>query len=203
MTITRILAWAVLAGLAACAGGGGSSRSTSSSTIPTVVPSQAGQDDLLRVGDMIMVQLSGVPTDDQFIQQMKVDESGSISLPYIGSIPVAGQTTVQVKERAEALYKMGRYFTTPNVTVTSQQQRFVSVSGEVRAPQRILHQRELTAMGAIATCGGFTEYANRREIRLLRGGQVIRFNAPDILKDPSRDIPLLPDDIIQVDRSIF
>jgi polysaccharide export outer membrane protein len=201
MTIRRILTWAVLAVLASCAGSGKSSQSTAS--VPTVVPSQAGQNDVLRVGDMIVVQLSGVPADDQFIQQMKVDESGSISLPYIGSIPVAGQTTVQVKERAEALYKMGRFFTTPNVTVTSQQQRFVSVNGEVRAPQRILHQRELTAMGAIATCGGFTEYANRREIRLLRGGQVIRFNALDILKDPSRDIPLLPDDIIQVDRSIF
>lgn len=187
--------------LTACGGSGG--NTSTATNLPTVVPAQPPLDDRLRVGDLIIVQLSGVPESDQFIQQMKVDESGSISLPYIGSIPVAGLTTVQVKERAEALYKMGRYYTTPNITVTSQQQRFVSINGEVRAPQRILHQRELTAMGAIATCGGFTEYANRREIRLLRGGQVIRFNALDILKDPTKDIPLLPDDIIQVDRSIF
>lgn len=200
----RYLALMALAGLAACAGSG-TSTPTFSGTMPTpnVVPSQGAPDDRLRVGDLVVVQLSGVPTDDQFIQQMKVDESGSISLPYIGSIPVAGQTTVQVKERAEALYKMGRYFTNPNITVTSQQQRFVSVNGEVRTPQRILHQREMTAMGAIASCGGFTEYANKREIRLLRGGQVLKFSAVEILKDPSRDIPLLPDDIIQVDRSIF
>jgi len=193
----------VLAGLAACAGSNSTSTGAGSTAAPTVVPAQGVPDDRLRVGDLVVIQLSGVPTDDQFIQQMKVDESGSISLPHIGSIPVLGQTTVQVKERAEALYKMGRYFTNPNITVTSQQQRFVSVSGEVRAPQRILHSRELTAAGAIATCGGFTEYANKREIRLLRGGQVIKFNASEIMKDPSRDIPLLPDDIIQVDRSIF
>lgn len=194
----------MLAGLASCgSSGSGGSSSSSTGTLPTVVPSQASGNDPLRVGDMITVQLSGVPASDQFTQQMKVDESGSISLPYIGSIPVLGQTTVQVKDRAEALYKMGRFFTTPNITVTSQQSRFVSVNGEVRAPQRIFHQRELTAMGAIATCGGFTEYANKREIRLLRSGQVITFNAGEIMKDPSRDIPLLPDDIIQVNRSIF
>jgi hypothetical protein len=32
---------------------------------------------------------------------------------------------------------------------------------------------------------------------------VIEFNALEALGDPSKDIPLIPDDKIQVDRSIF
>jgi protein involved in polysaccharide export with SLBB domain len=203
--IPTLLALVLSLGLAACGsmGGGSPSPSSGQTVIPAAGSGPVGSNDLLRVGDSITVQLSGVPADDAFIQQMKVDESGAISLPYIGSIPVAGQTSVQVKDRAEALYKMGRYFTTPNITVTSQQLRYISVSGEVRSPQRIYHQRELTAMGAIATCGGFTEYANRRKIRLLRNNQVIEFNASEVLQDPKKDISLLPDDIIQVDRSVF
>lgn len=187
--------------LAACAGGGGSSTALPGAVVPSAGP--AAPDDVLRVGDFISVQLSGVPAEDAYVQQMKVDESGNISLPYIGTIPVAGQTSVQVKQRAEALYKLGRFFTTPNITVTSQQSRYVTVSGEVRSPQRIFYQRELTVMGAIATCGGFTEYANRRKIRLLRAGKVIDFNAVEALTDPTKDVPMQPDDMIQVERSIF
>jgi polysaccharide biosynthesis/export protein VpsN len=192
--------------LTSCGGGGGKTPANSA-TFPTVTPS-AGQgdaagNDLFRVGDTLTVQLSGVPAEDQYNQQMKVDESGSISLPYIGSVKVVGATTVMVKERIETLYKLGRFYTTPNVTVTSQQSRFVSVTGDVRSPQRIFHSKDLTVMGAIATCGGFSEYANKRAVKLSRGNEIMVINAVEVLKDPSKDVPLLPDDRIQVDRSVF
>ena len=89
------------------------------------------------------------------------------------------------------------------MSVTSQQARFVSVNGEVRSPQRIYHAKDLTVLGAIATCGGFTDFSDRRNVKLLRNDKVIEFNAIEMIEDPSKDIPLLPEDMIQVGKSVF
>lgn len=161
------------------------------------------QNDVFRKGDFVKVDLTGVPAQDQSMFELKVDESGNISMPHIGPIRAEGLTSVALKEKIEVMYKMAQIYNNPNVAVTSQQARFVSVSGEVRAPQRIYHAKDLTALGAIATCGGFTDFSDRRNVKLLRNGQVIEFNAIDMIKDPSRDIPLLPEDIIQVGKSVF
>jgi len=161
------------------------------------------QEDVFRKGDFLTIELNGVPQGEAGQFQVKVDESGNISMPHIGNIRAEGLNSVTLKEKIEVMYKMGQIYNNPNVTVTSQQARFVAVSGEVRAPQRLYHAKDLTALGAIATTGGFTDYADRRNVKLLRDGQVIVFDAVEMLEDPTRDIPLLPDDKIQVDRSIF
>jgi hypothetical protein len=70
-------------------------------------------------------------------------------------------------------------------------------------PQRVPYTKDLTAMGAVAACGGFTDFANRRRVRLTQGGVTREFNAKDIQADQGRDIKLKPNDKIQVDRSIF
>ncbi|MGF1678771.1 MAG: polysaccharide biosynthesis/export family protein [Candidatus Methylacidiphilales bacterium] len=161
------------------------------------------QDDVFRKGDLLRVELTGVPPQDINNFDLKVDESGNISMPHIGGIRAEGLTSVTLKEKIEVMYKISNIYNNPNVTVTSQQARFVVVNGEVRAPQRIFYAKDLTALGAIATCGGFNDFADRRQVKLLRAGSVIEFNAVEILADPSRDIPLLPDDAIQVNKSVF
>jgi len=159
--------------------------------------------DLLRGGDTLIIRLTGVPPADQGIFEVKVDESGKVSMPYIGSVPAANLTTVQLKEGIEGAYKTGEIFTNPNVTVDLKEQRFVDVTGEVRMPQRVPYTKDLTALGAVAACGGFTDFANRRKVKLTQSGVTREFNAKEIQVDPSRDIRLLPNDKIHVDRSIF
>lgn len=188
--------------LTACAGGPSSSGTPAPTTIDRKADPYA-QNDLLRVGDSLIIRLTGVPDPEQGTFEAKVDEGGQISMPHIGGVPAAGLTTVQLKEKIETLYKLEKIYKNPNITILTQQARFVSVTGEVRAPQRLFHSKDLTALGAIASCGGFTDYANRRRVRILRGSQVIEFNALEALGDPSKDVPLYPDDKIQVDRSIF
>ena len=178
--------------------------------VPTLP--KAGQDvappgldvsDLLRIGDTIIIRLTGVPTADQGIFEVKIDESGKISMPYIGSVSAANATTVQLKRLIESTYIKEEIFTNPNVTVDLKEQRFVDVTGEVRMPQRVPYTKDLTAMGAVAACGGFTDFANRRKVKLTQGGVTREFNAKEIQVDQGRDIKLTPNDKIQVDRSIF
>lgn len=175
---------------------------------PKVSPPENGSagldvSDLLRIGDTIIIRLTGVPTADQGIFEVKIDESGKISMPYIGSVPAANATTVQLKKQIEATYIKQEIFTNPNVTVDLKEQRFVDVTGEVRMPQRVPYTKDLTAMGAVAACGGFTDFANRRKVKLTQGGVTREFNAKEIQADQGRDIKLTPNDKIQVDRSIF
>jgi len=159
--------------------------------------------DLLRGGDTLIIRLTGVPTQDQGIFEVKIDESGKISMPHIGSLMAANTTTVELKKLIESTYLKEEIFTNPNVTVDLKEQRFVDVTGEVRMPQRVPYTKDLTALGAVAACGGFTDFANRRRVRLTQGGVTQEFNAKEIQADQGRDIRLKPNDKIQVDRSIF
>ena len=75
--------------------------------------------------------------------------------------------------------------------------------GEVRLPQRVLYTSDMTLIKAIAAAGGFTDYANKRSVRVHRGEQVVQVNAGKALKEPREDLPLKPGDTIEVKRSIF
>lgn len=176
----------------------GGASTTASANFNTIDTS-----DLLRGGDTLIIRLTGVPTADQGIFEVKIDESGKVSMPYIGNVSAANQTTVQLKKNIEEMYIQQEIFTNPNVTVDLKEQRFVDVTGEVRMPQRVPYTKDLTALGAVAACGGFTDFANRRRVKLTQAGVTREFNAKEIQVDPSRDIRLLPNDKIHVDRSIF
>ena len=171
--------------------------------VAPVIPPNMDTSDLLRGGDTLIIRLTGVPAPDQGIFEVKIDEGGKISMPHIGSLPAANSTTVQLKKLIEETYVKEEIFTNPNVTVDLKEQRFVDVTGEVRMPQRVPYTKDLTAMGAVAACGGFTDFANRRRVRLTQAGVTREFNAKDIQADQGRDIKLKPNDKIQVDRSIF
>jgi protein involved in polysaccharide export with SLBB domain len=168
-----------------------------------IIGSNIDTSDLLRGGDTLIIRLTGVPAQDQGIFEVKIDESGKISMPHIGSLVAANNTTVELKKLIESTYLKEEIFTNPNVTVDLKEQRFVDVTGEVRMPQRVPYTKDLTALGAVAACGGFTDFANRRRVRLTQGGQTQEFNAKEIQADQGRDIRLKPNDKIQVDRSIF
>jgi polysaccharide biosynthesis/export protein len=193
------LGWCLLV-LGACAGGGGGGAApTTTAPMPTAYET----DDLFRKGDFVRVTLTGVPQGEEAVTDTKVDEQGNIAMKHIGSLRAEGLNSAQLKEKIETMYKLARIYSNPVVRVESQQARYVTVMGEVRGPQKMYHAKDLTALSAIATCGGFSEYADRDDVEILRGGQVIRFNAKRALKNTAEDIPLLPDDKINVKRAIF
>lgn len=180
-------------------GGGGDSGAGPATGALDESPSQ----DVFRPGDVMIVRVSGVGESDEGTYEAQVDESGSITMPYLGSVKAEGVTAVVLKERIETLYRMKGIYNNPNITILTQERRTVSVLGEVRAQARIAYSKDLTLMSAIATCGGFSEYANKRAIELHRGGRVSIFDANAIRKNPASDPKLRPDDRIHIRRSIF
>lgn len=210
ITFPRLLTavMAVCLVLTGCMGGGagGGATSTSGASTPPATTSGTSNDsnnpDIIRRGDVLMIRLTGVPDTEGGVYEETVIDEGTISMPLLGSFKAAGKTLGQLKSDIEAAYRDRKIYSTPNVTV-SQSQRFVNVLGEVRAPQRVLFTNDLTILKVVSACGGFTDYAQKREVKLLRGGKVYVFNAVDALKDPNKDVPLQAGDQIQVPRTIF
>lgn len=186
--------------LTGCMGGGGSGSTARPPSDNSAA--DTGNPDIIRRGDKLIIRLTGVPDMDGGVYEEPVTDDGMISMPLLGSFKAAGKTLGQLKAEIEAAYRDRKIYATPNVTV-SQLERYINILGEVRAPQRVIFTPDLTLLKAISACGGFTDYAQKRQVKLLRGGKVYIFNAVDALQDPTKDIPLQAGDQIQVPRTIF
>jgi protein involved in polysaccharide export with SLBB domain len=82
-------------------------------------------------------------------------------------------------------------------------QRFYSVGGEVYQKGRQLYIGKTTVLRAIASCGDFTEFANRRKVEITRAdGRREIMDCKAALRDPRLDRPICPGDHINVPRSL-
>lgn len=85
----------------------------------------------------------------------------------------------------------------------------VYVSGQVKAPQSLVYNKDLTLLRAIAKAGGFNEWAKKDKVIILRQTQngetsTMKVDADRIEKGKDNDVPLLPNDHIVVDeRKLF
>jgi len=156
----------------------------------------------MRAGDKITVRLAGVP-DGGYIQEIQIPSSGEITLPLLSSpFQAIGRSAGDLAAQIAQAYKTEQIYTTPDVTVIPED-RYVSLGGEVRSPSRVIYTPDLTLLTAINSCGGFTDYANRRSVRILRGQQVMYVNAVDAARTPGADPALFPGDQIIVARTMF
>ena len=62
---------------------------------------------------------------------------------------------------------------------------------------------DVTLLKSINTAGGFTDYANRSRVELLRGDQKVPVDFDALRQNPARDFAIRPGDSIWVPRSIF
>jgi len=94
----------------------------------------------------------------------------------------------------------------PYDTVILPNATFVSVTGEVKTPGLVKYTRDLTVASAIAAAGGLTPAASKR-VKILRtdGGksESIRANLGDIYDGSAPDVPLKPNDKIEISQRLF
>ena len=96
----------------------------------------------------------------------------------------------------------------PGDIVTVAEQEFFYIHGEVNRPDAYAFSPGMTIMRALGMAGGPSEFANRKEVGLLRGADdglihktIVNLKSIEAGKIP--DVLLLPDDIIIVSRRIF
>ncbi len=163
-------------------------------------------DAAFRTGDTIELRIGGVPAEETQLVTgaYTVDGEGYINLPHVGKVRAAGLGQAALQRAVEAAYRSGEIYTNPTITVTVPTTlRFVNVSGDVRQPRRVEYTSDLTVLGAISAAGGFTDYADQRKVRLMRGGRVQMVDIKAVRSNPSLDIILLPGDQIEVPQSFW
>ncbi len=111
-------------------------------------------------GDLIEVSVYGVP---DFHQESRVNESGYVSLPLIGSVRIGGATSEEAQDLIGKSLVKGQYFRDPHVMVTIKDfaSQGVSVLGEVTRPgvYPMVGTRRLYDL--ISQAGGFTPKAGK------------------------------------------
>ena len=130
---------------------------------------------------------------------------GMITLPLAGELEAAGTTPAELGEQIADRLK--QYMDRPLVTVVVKtiNSPKISVLGEVRRPGRYLMLQSTSVLDAIAMGGGFTEFASRDFVVVLRtapNGQQQRYrvNVKKMVNSNNNGRPfsLTPRDVVYV-----
>jgi polysaccharide export outer membrane protein len=166
--------------------------SGTSGTFGRVTDTGTANDYRLAAGDKLRIE---VYKDTQLSQSLQVRPDGKITLPLVGDVAAAGRTSVELRDAIGSALK--DYITNPVVTVivVEATPQVVYVTGEVTKPGALtLMTGHISVLQALAMAGGFTDFANKKDIRVLRkspsGMQTLKFNYKDALDDGNRVEPL-------------
>jgi polysaccharide biosynthesis/export protein len=129
-----------------------------------------------------------------------VRPDGKISLPLLNDVQAAGLTPAALA--AKITDGLKKYVTNPQVTVivTTINSQRIYVMGEIMRPGAFPMIPGMTVLQAIASGGGFTQYARTKSVYVLRNenGKQVKypFNYKEVIsgKKSDQDILLKPGD---------
>jgi polysaccharide biosynthesis/export protein len=154
-----------------------------------------GESDVLRVN---------VWKEPEVSQTVVVRTDGSISMPLINEVKVAGMSPLTIQQVIAD--KLKAFLTNPQVTVTVMEihSKHAFITGEVAHPGGYSLNTETTVLQLIAQAGGFTPFARKGDIVVLRSEngkqQRLRFKYKDVIsgKKTDQNISLRPGDTVVV-----
>lgn len=151
-------------------------------------------------GDVLHIN---VWKETEISQTVVVRPDGNISLPLVNELAVAGLSPRQIQQLVTD--KLKSVLTNPQVTVTVVEVRskLVYITGEVSKPGAYPVASPLNVLQLIARAGGLSEFANRKNIYILRGGDKknrLHFNYKEVVKGKhtEQNIILQPGDTVVV-----
>ena len=156
-----------------------------------------GPSDLLSVKVFQAAELSG---------EVRVDQRGSITLPLIGNVRLAGLTQVQAEQRLAQLLG-ANLLQNPQVSIFIKEftNKRITVGGEVKNQGVFPLEGKVTVLQAIALAGGLGERAKSDSISLFRkegsGTRVYYLDLNLIRSGEISDPFVMNDDRIVVQRS--
>ncbi len=133
---------------------------------PPPDPDPTNRDDyVIGVNDRLLVS---VWKNDELSVTVPVRSDGKISVPLLDDVQAEGLTSLELKEIITR--ELAEYITAPDVTVTVLEMRsqWVSVIGSVPRSTRLPLTAEMRVLEAIALVGGFNQFADKGDIRIVR-----------------------------------
>ena len=188
---------------AAAAAPGAVDKTNVAATVHVGVPPEGSSGTMTRVlkrGDKVQIYLRDIPVPDQIKDE--VDARGAVNLPLIGVVQLEGKATSEAEDLIEKMYIDGGFYVKISVIVTAEEDEYF-VQGEVKREGRYPLSRDLTVLQAIVTAGGYTDYAKKSQVKIIRGNEVLVFDTDRIEERKEKDPLIKPGDIVVVPRKIF
>lgn len=122
-------------------------------------------------GDTISLLVFG--EEDLSMSNVRIPQSGQVSFPLVGAIPVVGKTTTELEADLRETLSQG-YVRNPRLTVTIDSYRPIFVLGAAQSIGSFPYSEGLTVAKAIAVAGGAKNSARKDGISILRDGKVVQ-----------------------------
>lgn len=196
--LTRLNLLVVLAIAAAVACGG---RPRYRVNLPPPVESTT-----VGAGDVFLLTIVG---EDKLPKEFRVAPDGSVDLPYIHRVQVAGLEPQEIADLVRKKLIDGEVLRDPSVAVDVREynSKRVVVLGQVQKPGSFPLSPGFTLIQAISLAGGFNSIANRDRVNLTRHtgkqSKTIVLSVDAITDGSLPDIPLQSGDTVFVTERVF
>ena len=178
---------------------------------------QAGRTDVVGPGDILTIGIyevgvglfAGGRMQDSLdfsarsepFPSIVVAMDGTISLPFIGNLPVAGHTTAEIQAMIERALRGKSQNPQAVVGIKENVSGTIYVAGDVRRPGRfdLSLQRE-RLLDAVALAGGATYSSEDTVVRFNRGARTLEARLGGIRAGAADDLVLIPGDRIELIR---
>ncbi len=161
--------------------------------------SNLDQEYTIGTGDILEIS---VWKEEDLSKTYAVRIDGRISVPLLGDIAVKGKTISGLTQHLEEKFKSVVTAPTVSIILIESRSRRYYVIGQVLNSGEYQMDQPITALQALAKCGGFGQWAKKDEIKIVRrygnSQKIIRFNYEALAEkgDLSQDQLLQPGDTI-------
>ena len=195
-------------GVETAAAGASPAAGQSATTAPSVAAksgtaTSAETSEIIQLGNVLLITFGDLPPPAPPAFDQRVRDDGTITLIYNQVFHAAGKRVGDLEKQIHDFY-VPRYFINLTVTVRISTDRSYYVTGEVRGSGKFPYTISITVSKAIAAAGGFTDFANKRKVKLIRAdGRKQTVNCNKVLDHPELDPQVFPDDKIHVPRRLL
>ncbi|MEY2428676.1 MAG: polysaccharide biosynthesis/export protein [Verrucomicrobiota bacterium] len=168
----------------------------------------------LAIGDRLSFR---IVEDEEDPKPLFVTDSGDLELPYLGRFPAAGRSCKELARAIKTELEKEYYYQATviiAVDLMAKSRGKVYLVGPVRAPgpQEIPSDEILTLSKAILRAGGFSDFADKRNVRVTRKGEgpaggdrTYTVNLAEILDQgkSAGDLPLEPGDLVYIPEKLI
>ena len=163
-------------------------------------------------GDRIIYR---VIEDEDEPRTLTITDSGDLDVPYYGLVHAAGKTSLQLAREIKTLLQR-RLYRQATVILALELVNKTRVTGKVYVTGQVRNKggydipanETLTVSKAILNAGGFSDFSDKKHVRLVRktaeGEKTYVVNVTDIWEKSrlDKDLAVQPGDLIDVPKSL-
>ena len=157
----------------------------------------------IEAGTSVQISIMGVPAEEvgKISAMYFVSESGTINMPFIGTIRAAGLKPENLASSIQSAYRSAEIYTSPTIQVVSTAEggtvrnQVVHIGGQVGGPGPKPYNKNLTLYQAIQAAGGANAFGSLKRVKIYRDGKTTTY---DVTKAENMRVPVKPDDTIEV-----